>query len=200
MDIETILFDVGGVLIQLDAISAIDRLLGKHNLTQAEIYDKWMSSPYVIAHETGQISAVDFAEKVVKHLGFRVSPEEFLKNFCLWPSAPFPGVLELIDQIPGKYELAILSNTSRIHWARISEFGLTDRFHHTFLSFRINALKPDSASYLAVIRTLKCKPQTILFLDDNYCNVTSARLIGLKAEQVHGTKDLRRVLSKYEII
>ena len=63
-NISTVLFDLGGVLVQLDGLAALaDQMEGNH--TPDSIHELWKSSPSVAAHETGRISIDEFAVKVI---------------------------------------------------------------------------------------------------------------------------------------
>ncbi|HSR01741.1 MAG TPA: hypothetical protein VLM20_03030, partial [Methylophilaceae bacterium] len=64
MKISAVLFDVGGVLIELDGLPSLAKLLNREQ-SYDEIYKNWMSSPSVIAHETGKLSADEFATRIV---------------------------------------------------------------------------------------------------------------------------------------
>jgi hypothetical protein len=52
-----------------------------------------MSSPAVIAQETGKLSADEFALQVVKDLQIDLSPDAFMTNFATWIVGIFPNTL-----------------------------------------------------------------------------------------------------------
>src|SRR5262245_42877132 len=82
-NIRIVLFDVGGVLVELSGLSLLQSWLGSH-VGEEEIYALWLTSPVVRAFETGKMEAEAFGEKLVAELGLPVGREEFLAAFCGW--------------------------------------------------------------------------------------------------------------------
>ena len=63
-----ILFDIGGVLVGLDGVPSLAKLM-QFDPLHDEIHRRWMACPSVVRHETGQITADQFAIEVVQDLG-----------------------------------------------------------------------------------------------------------------------------------
>jgi HAD superfamily hydrolase (TIGR01509 family) len=197
--ISSILFDVGGVLVRLDGVLALSRLIdGRH--TPDEIQQLWASSPSVIAHETGKISAHEFAIGAVEDLRLKVTPKEFLADFENWVSRPFPGTFELLKALPRGLTVAALSNTSAVHWGKITGLGLADKFDRTLLSHEIGHLKPDVAPFQIALDALRYPPSEIIFLDDSSQNIETALSLGFRAHQVTSALHAREVLFNYGVV
>jgi len=140
MKISAVLFDVGGVLIELNGLSSIAKLLDSDQSLD-DVYKYWMAAPSVIGHETGKLSTEEFANEVVKDLNLTISPEAFMENFSTWIVGTFPDTFELLSSIPNKLKIAVLSNTSGAHWKEVEATGLTNKIEHLFLSHEIGHLK-----------------------------------------------------------
>jgi HAD superfamily hydrolase (TIGR01509 family) len=194
-----ILFDIGGVLVALDGVPSIAKLLGVLPEHEA-LHAMWLASPSVVAHETGQIDAEAFAIGAVADLGLPVTPENFLREFCSWPSGLMPGALDLLDEIPNSYHVAALSNTSAVHWERIQAMGLVGRFDQTYLSHEIGCLKPATGAYLVALEGMNLSPSDVIFLDDSVRNVQAAAELGMHAHLARGPKEARRVLAQYGVV
>lgn len=181
--ISAILFDLGGVLVQLDGLAALAELMPDHH-TLDSIHDLWKSSPSVAAHETGQISINEFAIDVIAELELLTTPEQFIANFAKWPLNLFPGAFDLLDAILQEVTIAALSNTNPTHWACMKEVGLMARFDHAFLSHEIGHMKPNVEPFHEAIAGMDIPASEILFFDDNLPNVETALSIGMHAHCV----------------
>jgi putative hydrolase of the HAD superfamily len=197
--ISSVLFDIGGVLIQLDGVQALSKLLADRHSAE-EIQKLWITSPSVMAHETGKMSAEEFAIGVVNDLKLDTSPTEFLAGFENWVSRPFPGAFELLDALPPGLTIAALSNTSAIHWNRIASLGLAEQFDHTLLSHEIGHLKPEIEPFEIALAWLGCPAAEVVFLDDNSDNIATALALGFRAHQVTSANHAREVLFGYELL
>jgi putative hydrolase of the HAD superfamily len=197
--LKAILFDVGGVLVTLDGVPSLANLLGIEPSHEA-LHRLWMTSASVVAHETGQISATEFAAGVVVDLGLPVTAEAFLEDFCRWPGGLQPGAMELLEAIPPTYRVAALSNTNAVHWERIAATGLTRRFERAFLSHEIGHLKPSREAFLAALEGLDLPASEVLFIDDGERNVHAAASLGMHARLARNAVEARSALAECGVL
>ncbi len=198
--IRVLLFDVGGVLVQLSGVEVMLGWLGQ-TLTVEELWRMWLHSVPVRQFETGQIGANEFALRVVSEFGLPVEPQRFLDAFVSWPTGLYPGTLEMLARIPRSYRRVLLSNSNGLHWPRVvNEFGLGAAFDRHFVSHLTGRIKPDAEAFAQVVESLGCAPAEVLFLDDNSINVEAARRFGMQAFRVRGAAETQRMLSDLGII
>jgi len=198
--IRIILFDLGGVLIELTGVPALLAWIG-NRLTPEELWRMWLSSPVVRAFETGKVGPDTFANQLIADLGLPVSRQEFLAAFRAWPKGVFPGAVDLVRRISPPYVRATLCNTNVLHWPRfMDEMGLGNLFEHHFASHLMGKLKPDREVFEHVVAALGCEPSAILFLDDQPLNVEAAQAIGLQAVCVRGVQEAERVLTEVGVV
>ena len=195
-----LLFDVGGVLVQLSGVETMLGWMGE-KATSDEIWRMWLHSTPVRDFETGRIDAKEFAAAVTAEFSLPVSPQQFLASFSGWVTGLYPGTLEMLAQIPGSYQRAVLSNSNALHWTRVvDDLQLGSSFSHHFVSHLTGRIKPDADAFQYVVESLGCRPEQVLFLDDNALNVEAARLFGMQAVRVQGIAETRAALIERGII
>lgn len=197
--LSAVLFDIGGVLVALDGVPAMAKLLDMAP-DHETLHAMWLASPSVVAHETGKIDAAAFAAGAVRDFRLPVTADRFLREFRSWPTGLLPGALQLLDEIPDDYRVAALSNTSAVHWERISEMGFVDRFEQTYLSHELGCLKPADEAFLAALDGMGLAPAEVLFLDDGMRNVEAAARLGMHAHLARGPDEARRVLADSGVV
>jgi glucose-1-phosphatase len=198
--INVVLFDVGGVLVQLSGVATV---LGwvADRWTPGEVWRRWLHSPAVRAFETGRMDADTFAATLVAELELGVAPALFLESFSGWPTGLYPGAQELVARIPARYTRALLSNSNALHWPRvIDDFGLGALFEHRFVSHLTGRIKPDRDAFEHVASSLGCHPASVFFLDDNLLNVEAARDAGMQAAVVDGVQGAETALRLARVI
>ena len=194
---KVILFDLGGVLLELrDPISTF-----RLDIDASEFLRTWIMSPSVRALESGQINGEKFAQRIVAEMEFPMDCQELLRRFDSWPAKIYPRAIDLIDRIPSTFSCAILSNTNAVHWERIDVPGnFGNRFDRYFLSYESGLLKPDRESFLQVSAGYACRPEEILFFDDNPVNVAAAKKESINAVCVQSIEELETALVNNGIV
>lgn len=189
---DAVLFDLGGVLIRLGGVNAMQHLADIDS--EEEVWRRWLTCNWVRRFERGWCSATDFATGVVTDWGLSVTPSEFLDQFRWWPEAPHDGAEALVEEVSAQTRVGCLSNTNALHWEHVAGWRVTEMFEMRFLSHELGLVKPDSAVFEHVAVTLALQPARIVFLDDNAMNVAEARSVGFTAVRVRGVRESRSSL------
>ena len=197
--IEVILFDLGGVLVELTGTSEMLKWM-KNKPTIDELWKAWLSSSAVRSFEIGRSTAEQFADELIDELDLSVGRNEFIRSFIQWPRRLYPEATRLIEKLNQDYTLACLSNSNELHWHRlINEMGIDKMFSKHFISHLTGKLKPDPEAFEHVLLNLNCDASATLFLDDNELNVKSAQKVGLIAKRVRGIEETKEYLKKIGI-
>jgi len=113
-----LLFDVGGVLVELSGVETMLGWLGGKVATD-ELWRMWLQSKAVRDFETGRIEPDEFAVGRDN----RVRPPRgtaAVLGIILWlADGLYPGTLEMLARIPSSYQRALLSNSNALHWTRV---------------------------------------------------------------------------------
>lgn len=197
-NIEYVVFDLGGVLIELDGppVSTLDS-----NLSEQQVWQQWLDSTAVRRFESGACSPGEFAQSLIDEFCLNQTPETFLQYFEMWPKGVYPGADQLLITLGQRVRLACLSNTNQLHWKRFSTTnGLFEHFDQIFASFQTGHMKPDSKAFEHALSELDVGAGEILFLDDNIANIESARATGMCAELTRGPTEAALHLKRYGLL
>ena len=196
---DIVLFDLGGVLIELGGFAQWERWTQQTD-TDA-ILQRWLRSPAVRAFEAGRSEPTAFAHAVVQEFRLPVTPEVFIQEFRTWPRRLLPGAWQLVAETACNTRVACLSNCNALHWPQITEMGVAELFEESaFSSHELGCLKPDLEVFELVARELEAAPERILLLDDNPVNVGGARAAGFSAERARGPVEARMRLQALNIL
>jgi FMN phosphatase YigB (HAD superfamily) len=198
--IDAILFDLGGVLIELAGVEQMLAWCPDVPGIDA-LWQRWLRSPAVRRYETGATTRAGFAGEIIDEFGLPVDADAFLQAFAYWPRTLFPGATTLLSSLSPRYRLASVSNTNEFHWERFQrEWSLDTFFHHNFPSHQVGKLKPDADYFHHVIEALGVAPEHVLFVDDNALNVEAAARLGIVACRVVGVDGAREALASLRLI
>ena len=188
-NIKNIVFDLGGVLVDLDFKSAINGLqkAGFANVKeQLQAFDR---EGIFQKFELGEITADEFRAAIRENAIVTLTDTE-IDN--LWNL--------MLLEIRGKYMVYLLSNTNSIHWDYVCKhafnyrgFRVNDYFEETFLSYEMHLAKPDKAIFEKMMHEANLLPEETLFIDDSEANCKAAEAIGIHAHHYHIGDDLSKI-------
>ena len=192
-EIELVLFDLGGVLIELGGVAPMRELAGID--TDDELWRRWLTCRWVRSFERGECSADEFATGVIADWDLAVEAEAFLDVFRSWPIGPLAGADALVRRVRDAVPVGCLSNTNVLHWDdHFTQWPIFEAFDFRFLSFELGIVKPDRELFDRVAELLPTSADRVLFLDDNAINVEGAEAAGFRARHVKGVGAARSAL------
>lgn len=186
-NIKAIIFDLGGVLIDLDfkKVSSSFKALGVDKFD--EIYTQHKSDLIFENLEVGKISEEDFCNALIRYTIKPVTNEDVTKA---WNSILLDfrlDSLSYLKQLKNKYKLFLLSNTNVIHQVAfnkifentVEETSFNSLFNKAYYSHEIGLRKPAAAAYQYVLNENSLQPQETLFIDDTPGNIEGAKVVGM---------------------
>lgn len=205
-NIENIVFDLGGVVINLardKAVEALTQLGVKDAESLLGVYAQ--KGPFYQL-ETGEITASDMFDILLPQCrpgtacnDIRDAFEKFLVDL---PVERLRLIRKLRDL---GYKTFVLSNTNPImfhHWIdeafRADGLSVNDYFDGVVVSFQEKTCKPDVKIFENLIRRYNLKPGNTLFLDDSEANCKAAESIGINAIRVYpdGSDSMEEICSR----
>lgn len=200
MNIEAILFDMGGVMVNCDpkpALSAFAAGLGK---PYEEVYAAIANEEVISPFELGQISPEDYFEKVKATLGCDLNYQDFVVT---WNSiiTEFPESTQLIKTLRSRYRLVALSNTNELHQEHmINTMPNLKGLHDWATSWEIGSAKPDTQIFEVAVQKAGVCRDNILYIDDRKEFVEAGRQFGLIAAHCFGPVQLQAALQKLGVL
>ena len=185
--IKNIIFDLGGVLLNVDYHRTSDafKLLGAEQFD--DFYSQATANHLFEALETGEISNENFYEAISKHCrpGTTTTQIETAWNAILLDFRT--ESLYTLEKLKGKYQLFLFSNTNSIHLNAFNNIlkqetgksSLDEYFSKTYFSHTIHMRKPYAASYNWVLNDGNMIAGETLFIDDSINNIKGAIEAGL---------------------
>ena len=199
-NIKNIVFDLGGVLVDLDFKSAINGLqkAGFANVKeQLQAFDR---EGIFQKFELGEMTAEEFRSAIRENSTVTLTDEEVDALWNLMLLEIPREKLELILDLRGKYMVYLLSNTNSIHWDYVCKnafnyrgFRVSDYFEKTFLSFEVHLAKPDKAIFERMLEDANLLAEETLFIDDSEANCKAAAEVGIHAYHYHIGDDLKEI-------
>ncbi|WP_228851990.1 HAD family hydrolase [Aegicerativicinus sediminis] len=189
--IKTLIFDFGGVFINVDKEGAKKRALSVYKVKE---YSKDMVKINDL-YDRGEISTLEFIEFYLEkfpHLDEYQILE--LWNDCI---EDFPyHRLRFLKKLAQdkKYRLILISNMNQLHIEWIinnvryfEEFvSCFDRF---YLSHEINLRKPDPEVFQFILQNDGLNPKECFFVDNSKANTEIAESLGIKSWNIDPSKD-----------
>lgn len=183
-----IIFDFGGVLVDLDQRRCIEAFQ-KIGMDVAPLIGAYKQSGIFSQLERGEIPVSAFCQRLRGLCQREEATNEQIRS--AWESF-LVGIpqerLEMLLRIGRHYPLSLLSNTNEIHWnlakTRLFDYQgrkVGDFFSHIFLSCAMGVEKPSPEIFQAVTSSLGAPREEILLLDDSPQNCAAARAFGWKA-------------------
>lgn len=194
--IETVLFDLGGVVLT-NAWDHAERSAAarKFGLDQAAFEAR--HAPLAAAIERGDLSLDQYLDAAVFDQPRGFSRGDFIA-FMQNCSQPLPDSLAVVEQLAqrGHARLGTLNNEGRdLNQHRIATFNLQRYFSVFCSSCYLGARKPDLAIYERAVGILQASPRSCLFVDDREENLVAPRRLGMDSIHFTSAAQLRQEFS-----
>ncbi len=186
--VKNIVFDIGGVLMNLDKDRCIEAFKAIGFAQAAELIDLYHPAEFFNKLERGQISGHECCDIIREKAGNTdITDEQIRDAYAAFLTGIPVEKLRLIKSLRDKgYNIYALSNINEILMPRVLECfaadGLvaSDYFDYMYLSYEMKMLKPDREIFEELISHSGVVPAETLFLDDSQRNVEMGREVGFE--------------------
>jgi len=197
--IDALLFDLGGVIIQLDFERALAHWAARAGADARALKPHFVFDETLARYERGEIAARDYYAALRRALSIDIPDAQFDHGWNAIFTGEMPGIDALLRSLEGRVPLYVFSNTNVDHqrvWS--SRFAQVLRpFERIFTSCELGKRKPAPEAFHAVAQAIDVPPERILFFDDTLRNVEGALAVGMHAAHVRSTPDIEAAIAKY---
>ncbi len=198
--VRAIIFDIGRVLIRIDASRAMKGMAAGLSLSPDELWSAIEKDPRWKDWQEGRIAARDWHLHMKQRFGGSVTFEEFTKtwNLVLDPEPIHPNAM--FERLSKNYRLALLSNTDPIHVAHMeSHYHFLAYFPARIYSCAVGVTKPNPLIYREAIRACRVRAEEAVYIDDIAANVEAAQRLGMAGIQFESPTQLALAFQKLEL-
>jgi HAD superfamily hydrolase (TIGR01509 family) len=185
---QAILFDLGGVLIDID-YHATEKAFEKLGVADFKArYTQFAQNALFDRFECGEISEQHFINLLLPYAQTGTSPNQVVAAWNAMIGAFPQRKIALLNQLKNQQiPLFLLSNTNALHIVevsralkKVSDVALGTYFQQVFLSHEIGKRKPHPETFLWTCNQMGFAPKDVLFIDDSPQHIEGAQAAGLQ--------------------
>lgn len=187
-DLDAIIFDLGGVVLNIDYQKTADAFTALGLKSFDKIYSKAQQTDLFDLFETGRMSAQHFINHVLTFLPQGTSANQVV---AAWNSMLLdfsPEKMDFLKELKSRKRTFLLSNTNEIHVRAFTrklreqtgEKSLNAFFEQVYFSNEIGKRKPHPETFSYICQSNGLIPEKTLFIDDSVQHIDGAKAIGLQ--------------------
>jgi putative hydrolase of the HAD superfamily len=193
---DAIVFDLGGVLVEVDIRRALRHWATLAGVPIETISARWQQDEAYCAHERGELDDASYFAHLRSTLHLHIDDRQMLDGWNAVLGEPLPGMETLVRGVARKHPLYVFSNTNPAHIAhfRPRYRPLLSHFRHVYTSCELGSRKPEPEAFARLAAQIGVPPERLLFFDDLEANVQGARRAGLNAFRVTRAEEIAALL------
>ncbi len=196
--IKNIIFDLGGVLLQIDYSKTRNAFIDLGIKNFDDFYKQDYVSQLFKNFETGAIDTNYFYKEFRIITKINLTDNQIKTAWNAMLGSFWDDRLHWLNKINKQYNLFLFSNTNQIHYDAFIDIynknnytkPLSSYFIKDYYSHILGERKPDKSAYLKLLDLQKLIAQETLFIDDTLKNIEGATAVGLQTLFLETEMDL----------
>jgi putative hydrolase of the HAD superfamily len=187
---KAIIFDLGGVILNINYGLTIEQLSKLSGTNFADIYTQQRQTSLFDEFETGKIQEQEFRYRLKSLLQTDIADQVLDHAWNAMLLDIPPSRIDYLEQVAARKRIFLLSNTNAIHkraFDRIVQNSLGDRlsdfsqlFEKAYYSHLVGDRKPNASIFERVLAENHLDPHQTLFIDDTLGHIEGAKHVGLQ--------------------
>jgi 2-haloacid dehalogenase len=194
-DIEAVVFDIGGVLIDWDPEYLYRNLIDDPR-ERRRFLTEVCSPEWNAAQDAGRPWKDAVAELIAEHPHHADLIEAYHLRWEEMVAGPIPGSVEILEDLRARQiPTYALTNFSSDKWeVAVARWQFLGEFDGAVVSGEEGVIKPDPAIYRILLDRFALDPERAFYVDDRIENVRAAEEVGMRASVFVDAPTLRRRL------
>ena len=197
-EIKSIIFDLGGVILNLDYSKTEDEFKKIGVLHFKELYSQKKQTVLFDDFEKGKIKPEEFISSFKESENLKIKEIDFINAWnAMLLEIPIKK-LQFIDGLKKDYKIFLLSNTNEIHIKKfeddLKKNNMLEQFYKCFdkiyYSSRMGKRKPDENCFNQVLEENGLVAENTFFIDDSIQHIEGAVKAGIKTFHLEKNKSI----------
>ena len=199
--IKNIIFDLGGVILDIDE-TIVYKELEKMGISTSELAQSKEFIDIMSKFDTGIYTAPTFRKKTKTLLGQEKMTDQ--RFDAIWNAMllDIPRErIEAIEKVKKHYKIFLMSNSNVIHYdlyvrdlqLRFGYHEFDELFNKSYFSFAEHLEKPDPRFFELILDHEGLSPEETLFIDDTAANIEVAKSLGIKTYHIRRDELVRNL-------
>jgi len=179
--IDTIIFDLGNVLIQWDPRHLFRKIFGSDEVAMEHFLSVVCTPEWNEEQDRGRLWKDAIAEAVARHPEHESNINAYFDRWSEMIPGEVEGTVKVLAQLRslGLRLLALTNWSAETFHIAEARFPFLNWFEGIVVSGRERIIKPDPAIFKLIIERYHLSPEKTVFIDDNVRNVDAAEREGL---------------------
>ena len=193
-DVDAVLFDLGGVVFDIDFDRAFSVWAGHSGEPQDAMASRFSFDTSYERHERGEIDAHQYFAVLRSMLKIDLTDAELAEGWNSIYGDEYDEMSDLLCRLARAVPIYAFTNSNPTHqqvWEQKYHCTLS-QFRRVFVSSEMGVRKPEPRSYWAVAEEMGVAPERVLFFDDTPENARGAEAVGMPAVHVRSVEDTRK--------
>jgi putative hydrolase of the HAD superfamily len=199
--IAALLFDLGGVLVDIDFSRALAAWAPYSRQDVSTLRSRFSFDGEYERHERGEITAAQYFEHLARVLDLDASAQQVEAGWNSIFVGEFEATRRLVERLRTVLPCFAFTNTNGSHmetWSRLFP-EVVGAFDRIFASHQMGLRKPERAAFDAIRVRTGIAASSFLFFDDLPENVQAAQAAGLQAVLVKSHRDVAAALEAHGV-